>query len=145
VTTRSALSVAALASVVAMASVATAGSGPHPRGDQRGDHRPAREKCAVVSVHDGDTVRVRCASGHGREERVRLLNVMAAELDEPGGEAARDALRALLPMDGEVLVERRAHDRYGRTLARVSVNGRLVTQNDVGPRAGRGMRTRVAP
>jgi len=39
---------------------------------------------------------------------------------------------------------RRGQDRYGRTLADVYVNGRKIGQSDVGPRAGRGLRSGYA-
>ena len=87
--------------------------------------------CSVVSVHDGDTIRC------GRE-RVRIANIDAPELpDSPkchdrrvsyawcdyrAGEASRAALARLLSRV-RVMIERLGTDRYGRTLATVSVNG----------------------
>lgn len=87
--------------------------------------------CSVTSVHDGDTIR--CGS-----ERVRIANVDAPELaDSPkcrdarasyawcdfeAGIRSRDALRAFLSR-GQVSIERIGVDRYGRTLASISVNG----------------------
>ena len=87
--------------------------------------------CAQLSVHDGDSIRC------GRE-RIRIENIDAPELpDSPkchpprsyawcdyrAGYAARDALIAFLSK-GTVMVRRTGTDRYGRTLARVTVNGR---------------------
>lgn len=87
--------------------------------------------CASPIVHDGDTIR--CGS-----ERVRIANIDAPELpdspkchdrrasyawcDYQAGYASRDALAAFL-QQGAVRVERVGVDRYGRTLARVLVNG----------------------
>lgn len=87
--------------------------------------------CAPVSVHDGDSIR--CGS-----ERVRIEDIDAPELpDSPkcrdarrsyawcdyrAGYRSRDALQAFLSK-GPVMIERIGVDRYGRTLARVSVNG----------------------
>ena len=87
--------------------------------------------CTAPLVHDGDTIR--CGP-----ERVRIANIDAPELpDSPkchdrrvsyawcdyrAGYAARDALAALLSR-GRVSIERIGTDRYGRTLATVSVNG----------------------
>lgn len=93
--------------------------------------------CTLIA-HDGDTARC------GRE-RIRLANIDAPEL--PGsprctaqarrrlagspnpawcdynlGIRSRDALRAFV-MRGRVSVQRVGVDRYGRTLASVSVNG----------------------
>lgn len=94
--------------------------------------------CASVTVHDGDTIR--CGS-----ERIRLENIDAPELPDSSrcsaqsrqrlatsnnppwcdyalGYRSRDALRTLLR--GNVKIHRTGTDRFGRTLARVSVNGR---------------------
>ena len=90
--------------------------------------------CAVVTVHDGDTIR--CDG-----ERVRIANIDAPELpdspkchdrrasygwcDYKAGYASRDAL-AKLAASGPVRMERLGVDKYGRTLARVTVNRRDV-------------------
>lgn len=87
--------------------------------------------CLSPTVHDGDTIRC------GRE-RVRIANIDAPELpDSPkchdrrvsyawcdyrAGEASRVALVRLMSR-GRVMIERLETDRYGRTLATVSVNG----------------------
>ena len=87
--------------------------------------------CTTPIVHDGDTIR--CGS-----ERIRIENIDAPELpdspkchdrrvsyawcDYKAGYASRDALAGFL-QKGPVKVERHGTDRYGRTLATVSVNG----------------------
>lgn len=87
--------------------------------------------CINLSVHDGDTIR--CGA-----ERIRLADIDAPELpgspkcerrrspytncDYAAGMRARDALRGFLAR-GPVSIERIGTDRYGRTLARVTVNG----------------------
>lgn len=87
--------------------------------------------CSSLSVHDGDSIRC------GRE-RIRIANIDAPELpDSPKckdrraayawcdfktGYASRDSLKAFLAK-GRVMIERQGIDRYGRTLARVTVNG----------------------
>lgn len=94
----------------------------------------------VARVSDGDTIRL--CNG----ERVRLLGIDAPELrysercsaksrarlagsrnpawcDHAKGEASRAALARFMAT-GTVRVERRGIDRYKRTLARVTVNGR---------------------
>jgi len=85
----------------------------------------------IAAVHDGDTARL--CSG----ERVRIANIDAPEM--PGSpkcedrrrrgwcdyrlaRESRDALRILLGR-GTPRIERNGVDRYGRTLARLSVNG----------------------
>lgn len=97
--------------------------------------------CTGLQVHDGDSIR--CGS-----ERIRIENIDAPELpdspkchprrsyawcDYQAGYAARDALASFLSR-GTVMVQRTGTDRYGRTLARVSVNGQdagawLVSKN----------------
>jgi len=87
--------------------------------------------CPAPSVHDGDTI-------HCGAEKVRIANIDAPELpDSPKcegyrspyawcdfalGYRSRDALRGLLA-SGPVKIERLGTDRYGRTLALVSVGG----------------------
>src|SRR5712691_12572493 len=85
----------------------------------------ARERCLAI---DGDTL----VCNH---QKVRLTNVYAAELNEAGGAAAKRRLQALIA-SGEVVLRPFGHDRYGRTLAEVYVNGRRIEQADIGPRAG---------
>ncbi len=91
------------------------------------------ERCRAL---DGDTMQ--CGA-----ERVRLYDVYAAEWNEPGGRAARRNLQRVLA-SGEVRLVRHGQDRYGRTLADAYVNGRKIVQSDIGPRAGRGLRSRYA-
>ncbi|WP_072384066.1 thermonuclease family protein [Novosphingobium sp. NDB2Meth1] len=92
----------------------------------------AAAMCAAPVVHDGDTIR--CGS-----ERIRIANIDAPELpdspkcqdkrrsyawcDYSKGYQARDALRALLA-GRRAQIERLGVDRYGRTLARVTVGGK---------------------
>ena len=75
----------------------------------------------VTWVVDGDTVRVRPLGG-GRPVSVRLMGIDAPEICQNGGSAARDALRRNL-LRQRVLVQGQAHDRYGRVLARLDLNG----------------------
>jgi len=87
----------------------------------------------VVSVHDGDTMRVRidCAAcaDRGRVRRVRLRKVDAPELrDRRPGYArlaveARDALAALCPVGSVVALRHVGSDKYRRVLARVECSG----------------------
>src|SRR5213593_1516655 len=94
-------------------------------------HTWARAGCIAI---DGDTL----VCNH---QKVRLTNVYAAELNEAGGRAAKRRLQMLIA-SGEVALRPFGHDRYGRTLAEVYVNGRRIEQADIGPRAGRGARWR---
>src|SRR3954471_22030360 len=87
----------------------------------------AGERCLAI---DGDTL----VCNH---RKVRLTNVYAAELNEPGGHAAKRRLQALVSA-GDVQIKAHGTDRYGRTLGEVYVNGRRIEQADIGARAGRG-------
>ncbi|HEV8110431.1 MAG TPA: thermonuclease family protein, partial [Burkholderiales bacterium] len=85
------------------------------------------ERCIAI---DGDTLVC-------NRQKVRLTNVYAAEMNQPGGSAAKKKLQALVH-NREVGLVPHGHDRYGRILAEVYVDGRRIEQADIGPRAGRG-------
>jgi micrococcal nuclease len=90
----------------------------------------AGERCVAI---DGDTLRC------GRE-RVRIEGVSAPDLEKAGGQQARQRLQRRI-QSGEVVIERRGQDRYGRTLGRVYVNGNRITQIDVNPKSARSTKT----
>lgn len=73
----------------------------------------------VVGVADGDTLTV--VDG-GRQVRVRLWGIDAPERGQPWSRRSRDALAARA-MHRQAVVSTRGSDAYGRTLARVSVDG----------------------
>ena len=89
----------------------------------------------IANVHDGDTIRT-CEG-----ERVRIENIDAPEMsgspkcedprrqgwcDYALAERSRDELASFLA-GGPVVISRNGTDRYGRTLATLTVNG-----NDAG-------------
>lgn len=90
----------------------------------------AAASACIASVHDGDSIRT-CEG-----ERIRIANIEAPEMpgspkcergrrgwcDYQLAEQSRDALTALLA-SGPVEIVRQGQDAYGRTLARVTVNG----------------------
>jgi endonuclease YncB( thermonuclease family) len=82
----------------------------------------AGEYCVAI---DGDTLR--CGG-----ERVRVDGVHAPQLSEPGGQQARQRLQQRI-QSGEVIIQRKGRDKYGRTLGRLYVNGNRITQTDVSP------------
>jgi micrococcal nuclease len=86
----------------------------------------AGERCSAL---DGDTLRC------GRE-RVRIEGLHAPELSEPGGQEARQRLQRRIEA-GELVIDRKGRDRYGRTLGRAYVNGNRITQLDVKPKPRR--------
>lgn len=83
----------------------------------------AGERCVAI---DGATLRC-------KGERIRIEGLRAPALGEPGGEAARQRLQRRI-QSGEVTIQRGNQDRFGRTRARVYVNGDRITQIDVSPR-----------
>lgn len=98
----------------------------------KGGHR-------VTCVVDGDTFWL-------KGEKVRVDGYDSPEMGEPkcsrpalGAVEARFALARLLN-SGRVELDRRGTDRYGRTLARVLVDGRDITKEMIG--AGHGRRYR---
>ena len=89
----------------------------------------AGERCTAV---DGGTLQC------GRD-RVRVEGLRAPGLQEPGGKEARQRLQQRI-QSGELVIERKGRDKYGRTLGRAYVNGNRITQLDVSPRSGRSNR-----
>lgn len=80
----------------------------------------AGERC---SAYDGATLQC------GRE-RVRVDDLHAPSLNEPGGQEARARLERRI-RQGELVIERGDRDRFGRTHARIYVNGKRITQLEV--------------
>ena len=79
--------------------------------------QPATLTGKVVSVHDGDTLRVLDAAG--TQHKVRLQGIDAPETKQAFGTKARNRL-ADLTLGKAVTVRVHGRDRYGRTLARVT-------------------------
>lgn len=73
----------------------------------------------VVAVADGDTITVRDGE---RDVQVRLWGIDAPERGQPWWKRSREALAALASRRDAQLLER-GRDSYGRTLARVVVDG----------------------
>lgn len=126
----------ALLLVAAVAIVAGCASPSRPVGPEE-EGRPASyvdlptdaERARVVSHVDGDTIRLRAegegeALAGGEETKVRLLEIDTPEVARSGSpgecfaDEASDALRRMLPVGAEVLVEadEQLLDPYGRTL-----------------------------
>lgn len=71
----------------------------------------------VVSIGDGDTIRVRQAN---RTITVRLACIDAPEtFQSPWGQQARRQLQSWLPIGGAIRLKVQSSDRYGRTVAEV--------------------------
>jgi len=74
----------------------------------------------VVGVHDGDTITV--LSAGNVQIKVRLVEIDAPEIKQPFGQQSKQALSAFI-FGRDVEVRATGKDRYGRTLARVFVDG----------------------
>jgi micrococcal nuclease len=82
----------------------------------------AGEKCLAI---DGDTLVC-------NRQKVRLVNVDAAEMGRPGGAQAKRRLQGLV-RGRAVTLKPYGKDRYGRLLAEAYVDGRRIEQADIGP------------
>ena len=78
----------------------------------------------MVSVHDGDSLRVKTANG---TERIRLSGIDAPELEQPLGLQAR-SMTERLTLGQKVVLHEQGCDRYGRTVAEV-INAHGVNVN----------------
>ena len=79
----------------------------------------AAAELKVLSVGDGDTIRVSSPSGTNKTT-VRLACIDAPETSQaPYGNDARQALQEQLPIGTEISLRTKATDRYGRTVAEV--------------------------
>ena len=84
----------------------------------------------VLSIGDGDTIRVRQA---GKALTVRLACIDAPETAQgPYGQQARNYLQQRLPVGREVSLDVKTTDRYGRSVAEVfsGVNINLALVED---------------
>ena len=81
---------------------------------------PRKEK--VTEVIDGDTIRT-----DRRKHPVRLANVDAPELGQPGGAKAKRDLERLV-LTEEVTIDTKARDKYRRAVANVKVGSRSVNK-----------------
>ena len=80
----------------------------------------------IESCYDGDT----CTTSEG--EKIRLACIDTAELRGPKAQpvkaqAAKDYLNNLIA-GKEVFIKRITNDRYGRTVAELSINGKNIQQ-----------------
>ncbi|NEQ27521.1 MAG: thermonuclease family protein [Microcoleus sp. SIO2G3] len=78
---------------------------------------------SVISTGDGDTLHVR---QNGQNVTVRLACIDAPERHQPGGSAASDRLRQLLPPGRRIQLRAVNTDRYGRTVGEIFAGGRSI-------------------
>jgi endonuclease YncB( thermonuclease family) len=77
----------------------------------------------VTRVIDGDTFET-----NRRKKPVRLANVDTPEKREKGYQEAKKALKALIESE-YVTVTKKAHDKYGRTVANVRKGRKSVNKH----------------
>ena len=86
------------------------------------------ERCYAL---DGQTLQ--CGA-----DKVLIEGIKAPTLKQPGGDLARQRLQKRLK--GDIVVERRGFDQWGRTLGRLYVDGDRITQLQVDPNAPKNTR-----
>ena len=95
--------------------------GPHPGHASPEQTNPTTGNSGrVVGVHDGDTLTVLTAGNV--QIKVRLVEIDAPEIKQPFGQQSKQALSALV-FGKDVEIRATGKDRYGRTLARVFLDG----------------------
>ncbi len=87
-------------------------------------------QCSVSTVHDGDSMRVRCP-GERNTLRVRMHQIDAPELDQPHGIRARDHLRKLCRKGTTAVIHLQGRDQYGRLLGDVYCDDKNVNEEMV--------------
>lgn len=77
----------------------------------------------VLSVYDGDTIHAQLDLGFRVmfQVRVRLAGIDAAEISTIAGKEAKDFLSSLLPAGTKIVCESLRLDKFGRSLAIVSL------------------------
>lgn len=75
-----------------------------------------------IIVHDGDTFRI-IIDGHNTKINIRLFGIDCPELDQPGGEEAKNAAESALRNATNIAVEPLYLDKYKRAVAIVYIDG----------------------
>lgn len=87
-------------------------------------------QCTITSVHDGDSMRVRCP-GDRRTVPVRMEQIDAPELEQAHGRHSRDRLRQLCRVGATATIHTEGRDQYGRLLGNVYCDGKSVNEEMV--------------
>lgn len=83
----------------------------------------------VISVHDGDTLKVRLGQ---KIERIRMACIDAPELKQELGKESRDYLKSIIQHNGDrVTLKVVDTDRYGRRVAEVFAGGKFLQAEQV--------------
>lgn len=89
------------------------------------------QTCRVVGVADGDTLTALCAGNV--QMKIRIAEIDAPEKKQPFGLHSKQALSDLC-FGQQATITPQTRDRYGRTVARVSCQGKDVSTEQI--RAG---------
>lgn len=81
--------------------------------------------CKVVGIADGDTIT--CLSDGKRQMKVRLNQIDAPEQKQAFGKAAKKALAGYVA-GKTISLKTNGHDKYGRTIAEVFVDGKNINK-----------------
>lgn len=82
----------------------------------------------VVSVHDGDTIRLKDMGG--TVDRVRLAGIDAPEITQPFGRESQTELSLALSSK-RVIIQYQKRDKYGRLVGKVLLDGRDICLDQV--------------
>jgi len=82
------------------------------------------EPASVISVGDGDTIRIQ--GGNGQVVTIRLGCIDAPEKNQGWGKQATDRLKQLLPIGTNISYRAIQSDRYQRLVAEVFVNNQSI-------------------
>lgn len=93
-------------------------------------HANGQLQCIISSVHDGDSMRVRCP-GERRTVAVRMQQIDAPELEQAHGMRSRDRLRELCQVGALATIQTQGRDQYGRLLGNVYCDGKSVNEEMV--------------
>lgn len=81
---------------------------------------PISESWQVISVHDGDTIKVKKDKN---VQNIRLCGIDAPEISQPLGKDSRDYLRSLLPVGKTVQISIVDTDKYNRKIGEIFLTG----------------------
>ncbi len=92
----------------------------------------------VLSIYDGDTIHAQIDLGFRVmfQIKIRLAGIDSAELSTEAGIEARNFLLKILPVGETIICESQRLDKYGRSLAivtipkqKISVNQQMIDAN----------------
>ena len=106
--------------VLAIVGIVLSGSGKFPA--LSSPDYDARMEAQLISVTDGDTIRVNTNNGL---RKIRLAGIDAPERDQPYGPEAKTMLSNFL-VHGDIQVDDSGSDRYGRIVATVYVDRKNI-------------------